>query len=98
VFEEHDMKVFISLVWREVTRGGNRPQSALQDVNQRIIAWLSDADIKAGDRWGSEPASHLESSNFGIIYVTQESLQSPWILFEAGALGKVVSGSCLGSA
>ena len=65
----------------------------LQDVNQRIIAWFSDTDINAGDRWGNELASRLESTNYGIICVTQESLQSPWVLFEAGALSKVVSAS-----
>lgn len=40
-----------------------------------------------------ELAAQLETTNYGIICVTQESLQSPWILFEAGALSKSVSGS-----
>lgn len=87
------MKVFISWSGEKSRLVAIGLKAFLQDVNQRIIAWFSDTDIKAGDRWGNELASRLESSNYGIICVTQESLQSPWVLFEAGALGKVVSGS-----
>jgi hypothetical protein len=87
------MKVFISWSGEKARRVAIALKSFLQDVNQRVIAWFSDTDIKAGERWGNELASRLDSTNFGIICVTQESLQSPWVLFEAGALGKVVSGS-----
>ncbi len=87
------MKVFISWSGEKSRLVAIGLKAFLQDVNQRIIAWFSDTDIKAGDRWGNELASRLESSNYGIICVTQESLQSPWVLFEAGALGKVVTGS-----
>lgn len=87
------MKVFISWSGEKSRLVAVGLKAFLQDVNQRIITWFSDIDIKAGDRWGSELAGRLESSNYGIICVTQESLQSPWVLFEAGALGKVVSGS-----
>jgi len=87
------MKVFISWSGEKSRLVASGLKAFLQDVNQRIIVWFSDTDIKAGDRWGNELASRLESSNYGIICVTQESLQSPWVLFEAGALGKVVSGS-----
>lgn len=65
-------------------------KSFLQDVNQRIIAWFSDADISAGQRWGAELAAQLEATNYGVICITQESLQSHWMLFEAGALSKSV--------
>jgi hypothetical protein len=67
-------------------------KSFLQDVNQRIIAFFSDADIAAGQRWGLELATQLEATDYGIICVTRESLRSSWILFEAGALSKSVSG------
>ena len=35
-----------------------------------------------------ELANQLDKSEFGIICVTHEALQSPWVLFEAGALGQ----------
>jgi len=50
--------------------------------------WLSKSDIKAGERWSLEVAKELEQANFGILCVTKDNLNSPWILFEAGALAK----------
>lgn len=53
-----------------------------------VKPWVSDKDIGAGDRWAQSIAGELETSNFGIICITPENLQSEWILFEAGALSK----------
>jgi hypothetical protein len=53
-----------------------------------VQPWVSDKDIGAGERWAQSIAGELESSNFGIICITPENLQSEWILFEAGALSK----------
>jgi len=82
------MKVFIS--W-----SGERSEllaKALRDwlplVIHYIEPWLSQSDIEAGERWSIEIAKELESTNFGIICVTPENLNSPWVLFEAGALAK----------
>ena len=82
------MKIFIS--W-----SGSRSKAlaiALRDwlplVLQYAKPWVSDKDIGAGDRWAQSIAGELESSNFGIICITPENLQSEWILFEAGALSK----------
>ncbi|MCL6708761.1 toll/interleukin-1 receptor domain-containing protein [Pseudomonas sp. R2.Fl] len=82
------MKVFIS--W-----SGKRSKAlaaALKDwlplILQYAKPWVSDKDISAGDRWAQAIAGELESSNFGILCITPENLNSPWILFEAGALSK----------
>jgi acyl carrier protein len=53
--------------------------------------WLSEKDISAGDRWGLEIGRELEECSFGIVCLTQENVEAPWILFEAGALSKIVS-------
>jgi hypothetical protein len=52
--------------------------------------WLSEKDIDAGERWASEIGKLLEAANFGIICLTAENLEAPWILFEAGALSKAL--------
>lgn len=82
------MKVFIS--W-----SGDRSQQmakALREwfplVLHYIQPWLSQDDIRAGDRWGVEVARELNESNFGVICITRENINSPWLLFEAGALAK----------
>jgi hypothetical protein len=57
---------------------------------QGLDTWMSDHDIGAGSRWGVELSSELESSNFGILCLTPENTKAPWVLFEAGALAKIV--------
>lgn len=54
---------------------------------------MSDASIDAGQRWGIAVAKELEASNYGIICVTRENLNAPWVLFEAGALAKSLEDS-----
>jgi hypothetical protein len=38
----------------------------------------------------NEISKELEQSKIGIIAMTEENLTSPWIMFEAGAISKVV--------
>lgn len=52
---------------------------------------MSDEDINSGARWAGEIAKELAGANFGVICVTQENMHNPWLLFEAGALSKVLS-------
>jgi hypothetical protein len=87
------MKVFVS--W-----SGERSRVLAQALHgwiplvlHYVKPWLSDADVSAGDRWATVVAKELETSNFGIICVTPENLNSPWVLFEAGALAKSLQGS-----
>jgi hypothetical protein len=47
-------------------------------------------DIPGGDRWSASIAKQLENTNFGILCVTKDNFEKPWLLFEAGALSKVV--------
>jgi ribosomal protein L7/L12 len=56
-----------------------------------VEPWLSATDIDAGERWAAEVGQELSASSFGILCLTRDNLQSPWILFEAGALGKSVA-------
>lgn len=82
------MKVFIS--W-----SGERSKSLAKALNEwlpvilsDVSPWMSEAEIQAGQRWSAEISKELEVSNFGIICVTPENLNAPWLLFEAGALSK----------
>jgi hypothetical protein len=49
---------------------------------------MSDDDIGKGSRSLEEIADALNSVKAGIICLTPESLSSPWLLFEAGALSR----------
>lgn len=60
----------------------------LGDVIQELKPFLSTESIRKGDRWRSELSQQLAETDFGILCLTKENLQAPWILFEAGALSK----------
>lgn len=82
------MKVFIS--W-----SGERSKEIAQVFKEWIPAviqaakpYYSSSDIDKGARWNSEIAKELESSKVGLICLTRENLNEPWIMFEAGALSK----------
>lgn len=84
------MKIFLS--W-----SGERSQiiaEALRDwlpkVIQAIEPWMSALDIDRGARWSSDIAAELELTKFGILCLTPENLDAPWIHFEAGALSKTI--------
>ena len=47
-------------------------------------------DSKVGKRWSPEIAKQLDETRFGIVCLTAENLEAPWICFEAGACSKSV--------
>jgi len=60
----------------------------IPDVMQACEPWISSEDIDPGARWSSDLAKQLDEIQFGIICLTPENLNSPWIHFEAGAISK----------
>lgn len=87
------MKIFVS--W-----SGDRSKAVaellddwIRCVIQIIRPWLSSKDIDRGALWFSEIADQLKEINLGIVCLTKENMNAPWILFEAGALAKGLSSS-----
>lgn len=62
----------------------------LPKVVQAIRPWMSDHDIHAGARWLNEVSGELSSASVGIICITPENRERPWLIFEAGALSKSI--------
>lgn len=60
----------------------------LPQVIQLIKPYVSSEDIDKGTRWLIDIAQELNESSYGIICVTKENMNAPWINFEAGALSK----------
>lgn len=81
------MKVFISwsgdlskkvaLVWH----------GWLSDVIQNLESFMS-AYIEKGARWPIELAKELEGTSYGLVCLTKDNWENPWVNFEAGALSK----------
>ncbi|MEE4212997.1 MAG: toll/interleukin-1 receptor domain-containing protein [Parvularcula sp.] len=82
------MKVFISWSGSRSKELANALRQWLPMVLQYVEPWVSDKDISAGERWAQAISGELDASNFGIICITPENLNSEWILFESGALSK----------
>ncbi|OOO01842.1 MAG: hypothetical protein USCGTAYLOR_01956 [Chromatiales bacterium USCg_Taylor] len=82
------MKVFIS--W-----SGDRSRAVADvlrrwfpSVLQAVRPYFSPDDVAKGARWSAEIAKELEASRIGLLVITPENQEAPWLLFEAGALAK----------
>jgi hypothetical protein len=85
------MKVFLSWSGDRSKALATALSTWLTDVIQSVVPWMSDHDIQAGARWGGDLDSELEQSNFGVLCLTSDNLEKPWLLFEAGSLAKSIS-------
>jgi len=63
---------------------------------QDLRPFMSKHDLESGTRWGQQLAAQLETSHFGLFCLTPTNLNSPWLLFEAGALTKMAQGKACG--
>src|SRR3974390_2971552 len=62
----------------------------LPTVIQTAKPFMSDADVEKGSRGLNEVIKALDGMKVGIICLTPENLNEPWILYEAGALSKTI--------
>ena len=60
----------------------------LGNVIQALSPWMSSTDIDRGSVWFDQIQNQLKDTSIGIICLTQENKERPWLLFEAGALVK----------
>lgn len=84
------MKVFLSWSGLRSKLLAEALRDWLPYVMQSVKPWISTRDITAGARWGSILANQLNETQVGILCLTRENLNSPWLLFEAGAISKLV--------
>ena len=83
------MRIFISWSGERSKAVAEALRDWLPKVIQAVQPWRA-RDIQKGERWGVEVAAQLQESRVGIICLTPENLEAPWILFEAGALSKTL--------
>lgn len=84
------MKIFLSWSGDLSLRVASVLRDWLPSVLQSVTPYVSSEDIDKGARWSTDIAKELELSSYGIICITRENLEAPWIHFEAGALSKTV--------
>jgi hypothetical protein len=62
-------------------------------VLQQVVPFVSNADIDKGARWAQEIDAQLQDAAFGVLMLTADNRNAPWLLYEAGALSKQVCSS-----
>lgn len=87
------MKVFLSWSGDISHKVAMTFRDWLPSVIQSIVPYVSSEDIDKGARWSTDIAKELEDSTFGILCVTKENINAPWLNFEAGALSKTMDKS-----
>lgn len=82
------MKIFVSWSGKRSRAIAELISDWLKCVIQASQPWISTRDIDRGAIWFSEINDKLKDVSVGIVCLTQENKDKPWILFETGALTK----------
>jgi hypothetical protein len=82
------LKVFISWSGDRSRTVGEALRDWLPDILPLLEPFLSTEDIEKGAKWLQVMSGALERLDLAIICLTPENLNSPWLLFEAGAVAK----------
>jgi hypothetical protein len=82
------MKTFLSWSGEKSRMFGESFKPWLEQVLPGNDVWLSSEDIDKGTIWFTEIVGELEKCNCGIILITRENRNAPWIHFEAGGMVK----------
>lgn len=85
------MKVFISWSGDRSKQVAELLDNWIQCVIQAVDPWMSSKDIDRGALWFTEISDQLSNTSIGIVCLTKENKNKPWILFESGALAKGLS-------
>ncbi len=81
------MKIFISWSGEKSKEIAEFLKNWIEQIIQAAEPWIS-VDIEKGKRWNAEISDKLENSKIGIFCITKDNMNSPWLLFEAGAISK----------
>jgi hypothetical protein len=87
------MKVFLSWSGAHSHLIAEKIHEWLPLVVQNIKPYFTPSDVDKGSRWTSEISSELANCNYGLLIITKDNQNAPWLLFEAGALSKNISES-----
>jgi hypothetical protein len=61
-------------------------ETFIGDIFHSLTFFISDKDITSGERWEERLQKELQESQYGILCITHDNKDKPWLLFEAGAL------------
>jgi len=82
-------QVFISWSGDASKEVGQALRGWLPHLFHFIKIWISSQDLNKGTQWLSVIIKELQASRFGIVCLTLDNLESPWVLFESGAISNL---------
>jgi hypothetical protein len=85
------MKVFISWSGKLSKECAELLCDWIKCTLQASAPWISSKDIDKGSLWFNEISDQLKDTTVGIVCLTKDNKEKPWILFESGALAKGLS-------
>tara|TARA_B110000503_G_scaffold20307_1_gene30495 strand:- start:692 stop:1489 length:798 start_codon:yes stop_codon:yes gene_type:complete len=85
------MKVFISWSGPHSKKCAEILRDWIKCALQASDPWISSKDIDKGTLWFNEISDQLANTSVGIVCLTADNKDKPWILFESGALAKGLS-------
>ena len=85
------MKVFISWSGSFSKECAELLSNWIKCTLQASEPWISSKDIDKGSLWFNEISDQLKDTKVGIVCLTKDNKEKPWILFESGALAKGIS-------
>jgi len=87
------MKIFLSWSGKTSREVAQAFHDWLPFVIQAAKPFISSGDIDKGKRWSDVLSSELNETAYGILIITPDNFDKPWIHFEAGAISKAVDKS-----
>ena len=84
------VKVFVSWSGELSQKFAAALKEWLEQCIQSVEVFFSSEDIEKGDNWQLKLSNELQDTNYGIVCLTSENIDAPWIHFEAGALSKLL--------
>lgn len=82
------MRVFLSWSGERSKQVAQLLDTWLKCTIQSLQPWISTRGIGRGELWFPAINRELAETSVGIVCLTRENLNAPWILFESGALAK----------
>lgn len=93
--ETDPMQIFLSWSGAESRRAADALRTWLTGLFTDVGVWMSEHDIEAGSPWATALHDQLRRADFGVLCMTADNLQSPWIIYEAGALAVTAKPGCV---
>lgn len=89
-YGDDHMKVFVSWSGEQSQKFAEALKEWLEQCIQSVEVFFSSEDIEKGENWQIKLSNELQDTNYGIVCLTPENIDAPWIHFEAGALSKLL--------